>query len=171
AAEDYSQAIKLKPEYEAAYYGRGTANLYLDNFDEAIADFDQSIKLKPINARAYTNRCIAYYHKGNYTQADADCTEAIKQADPAEEYLERTYDTRGLVHQARHEQQSAIKDFTQALQLNPKFWQSYYSRAKVYQEIGEKEKAIADYRKVLDLSNDPDLVRQARKELLALGAK
>lgn len=171
AVEDYTQAIRLKPDYEVAYYGRGTANLYLGKYDDAISDFDHSIKFKPINVRSYTNRCIAYYHKKKYAQAESDCTKAIKQSDPSDEYMERTYDTRARVYQAKHEPKLAIDDYSRAVQIDPGFWQSYLSRADAYREIGEKEKAIADYRKVVELSTDPDSREEARKQLAALGVK
>ena len=58
AIEDYSRAIRLRPDYADAYYGR--ANIYneLGDTEKAMADFNAAIRIKPdFPARLRQPRC------------------------------------------------------------------------------------------------------------------
>src|SRR5258708_16457265 len=60
AIADYTEAIRLKPDYADAHYNRGNAYYYLQQYDEAVADYSEVIRLKPDYADAYYNRGDAY---------------------------------------------------------------------------------------------------------------
>lgn len=56
AIEDYSKAIRLKPDFSLAYYNRGC--VYIKDpgqYQKAIEDFKKAIKLKPDYTEAYNN--------------------------------------------------------------------------------------------------------------------
>jgi tetratricopeptide (TPR) repeat protein len=60
AIADFTEAIRLDPDYAAAYNKRGLA--YHDgkkDYDRAIADYTQAIRLDPNYANAYNNRGLA----------------------------------------------------------------------------------------------------------------
>jgi tetratricopeptide (TPR) repeat protein len=44
---DYSQAIRLDPNYALAYFNRGYTYYYKGDYDRAIADYNQVIRLDP----------------------------------------------------------------------------------------------------------------------------
>ena len=50
AIEDYTQAIRLKPDYVFAYITRGIARRKLEDYEGAITDYNQAIRLDPDNA-------------------------------------------------------------------------------------------------------------------------
>ena len=69
AIEDFTETIKLKPDYSFAYNNRG--NAYLKNanadlskatpdFEKALADLDKAIQLNPSYGYAYYNRGIVH---------------------------------------------------------------------------------------------------------------
>ena len=76
AIKDYSEAIRLKPDYAKAYTNRGIAYGKKGEYDEAINDFSEVIRLKPDDASGYTNRGIAYKKQGDQARADADFAKA-----------------------------------------------------------------------------------------------
>src|SRR5208337_3658012 len=43
----YSQAIRLKPDYAAAFNNRGVARLDIRDLDGALQDFNEAIRLRP----------------------------------------------------------------------------------------------------------------------------
>ncbi|MBN2581058.1 MAG: tetratricopeptide repeat protein [Pirellulales bacterium] len=45
-----------------------------------------------------------------------------------------------------------IEDYTQAIELHPKFAEAYCNRGLAYQKSGEKDKALADFRKAIELN-------------------
>ena len=59
AITDYTQAIRLNPDYASAYYNRGNAKSNLGQHFAAIADYDIAIRLNPDDAEAYYNRGLA----------------------------------------------------------------------------------------------------------------
>ena len=69
AITDYSQAIKLKPDFVYAYAARGISYKANGQIDPAIADYSQAIRLKPNDVSTYFNRGNAYADKGQSDQA------------------------------------------------------------------------------------------------------
>jgi tetratricopeptide (TPR) repeat protein len=76
AIADFTEAIRYKPKYAAAYYNRGFAHLDRKDYDRAIADYDQVIALNPKLASAYSNRGNAFRAKGALDRANADFDQA-----------------------------------------------------------------------------------------------
>jgi tetratricopeptide (TPR) repeat protein len=56
ALADFSEAVRLKPDYADAYMNRGNIHSDLSNLDQAIADYNKAINLKLDSAAAYVNR-------------------------------------------------------------------------------------------------------------------
>jgi tetratricopeptide (TPR) repeat protein len=61
AIAEFNKAIKLKPDYEMAFWSRGLAYVGLKQFDQAIKDANKAIGLKPDFAVAYNLRALAYF--------------------------------------------------------------------------------------------------------------
>ena len=59
AIKQLTKAIELNPEFEEAYFERGTAFLYDLKFEEAIQDFNRAIQLEPLYMKALSNRAFA----------------------------------------------------------------------------------------------------------------
>ena len=89
AIADYSEALRIDPDYAAALYNRGIAWRHKGDLDRAIADYDQAIRLNP-TAAAYNNRGSAWHAKGENERAIADLDLAIS-LDPrsADAYINR----------------------------------------------------------------------------------
>lgn len=79
AIADYTQSIKLNPDYAQSYFNRGLSYVDKQDYDSALADFAQAIKLKPDFAKAYYGQGRAYEAKGDLQQALASFEEAAKR--------------------------------------------------------------------------------------------
>jgi len=110
--ENYSQAIRLDPNYAVAYHKRGFAYDDKGEYDRAIADYNETIRLDP-NASAYYNRGIAYSNKGDYDRSIADYNEAI-HLDPNHTFA---YVGRGVAYANKGNKEQAIADYKKALEL------------------------------------------------------
>src|ERR1700726_1680108 len=73
---DYTEAIRLKPDYADAYNHRGNVYSKKEEYDKAISDCTEAIRLKPDYADAYLNRGNVYSKKEEYDEAIIDYTEA-----------------------------------------------------------------------------------------------
>ena len=58
AVDDFTRAIKIKPDFADAYYNRGLVYYNLGKYQEAVDDYTRAIKIKPDYASAYLNRGI-----------------------------------------------------------------------------------------------------------------
>ena len=72
----YNKAIRLKPNYADAYYGRGLAKDGLGEKQGAIADYNEAIRLKPDYAKAYYGRGLIKQERGEKQEALADFRKA-----------------------------------------------------------------------------------------------
>ena len=150
AIADFDTAIRLKPDYAAAYYNRGYAKDELGQYAAAIADYDTAIRLKPDNAAAYYNRGIAKYELGQYAAAIADYDTAIRlKPDYAAAYF-----LRGNAKGRLGQYAAAIADYDTAIRLKPDYAAAYFLRGNAKDELGQYAAAIADFDTAIRLKPD-----------------
>lgn len=137
ALSDYNEAIKLNSKNFEAYSNRGVLKVDMGDQDGALADYNKAIELKPDYADAYNNRAdILLKEFGKPHDALNDVNIAIKIRGNEADY----YVTRGEIYLALMQFKAAIKDFTQALEINNKDNDSYNNRAKCYRALADKER-------------------------------
>ena len=89
AIADYSETIRLDPNYAPAYNNRGNAWGDKGDTDRAIADYSEAIRLDPKGAGSYRSRGHANFDKGDFTAAAADLLRASDLTDDAHAMLWR----------------------------------------------------------------------------------
>lgn len=142
AIADYSEALRLKPDFPQALNNRGFIYFGKGDLDKAIADYDEAIRLKPDYSRPYHNRADAYRKKGDVDKAIADYTEVLR--------LEPKKDPKALVGRAfgyvkKGDLDKAIADCTDAIKGDPKFAAAFYLRGRAYSQQGQTAKAEEDF--------------------------
>jgi tetratricopeptide (TPR) repeat protein len=152
AIADYAEAIRLKADDSAAYYGRGAARLALKDVDGAIDDFTQASRYNSTSAGLYVARGYAELVKGAAGEAIADFTVAIR-LDPKNA---GAFNNRGLAYRKKGDNDNAINDYASAIGINPIYAIAYNNRAYALESKGDKKGAAADFRRALSL--DPSLV-------------
>jgi tetratricopeptide (TPR) repeat protein len=153
AIESFTQAIKLNPDYSAAYNQRGDAFYRLEKYEKSQSDSSEAIRLNPKDANAYYDRGFTLYTLSNYNGAIADFSQAIaidsRNAD--------AYYARGIARSQIKEKQGAIEDFNQAIAINSDYAAAYLERAKIFRRQGKKLEAIKDFNEAIALnSNNPE---------------
>jgi tetratricopeptide (TPR) repeat protein/serine/threonine protein kinase len=140
AIADYTEVIRLKPDFADAYANRAFAYGNLEQFDKAIADCNEAIRLQPDSAEAYKNRGGAYCNLKEYDKAIADCNEAIRlQPDFA-----RAYSNRGNAYVGLQEYDKAMADYNEAIRIDPNLAQAYSNRGNTSNLLKQYDNAIAD---------------------------
>jgi tetratricopeptide (TPR) repeat protein len=142
AVENYSQALRLNPNYGEAYFGRGDARGDLGDKQGAIEDLTQAIRINPNQLRAYGARGLFRSQSGDQEGAKADFQKALNISINSEDY--RDYINRGLAHSGLGDKKSAIADYDQAIRLAPKYAPAYINRGIARYALGDKQGAITD---------------------------
>ena len=141
ATEQYSEAIRLNPEYTYAYTNRGIAKDALERFEDAIADFNEAIRIDPQNDKAYFGRGSAKAELGQYNEAIEDYDGAIR-VNPR---YATAYLGRGDVEAALCQPQEAIADYNRALSINPESAEAYNGRGRIKSNLKLYKEAIEDF--------------------------
>ncbi len=141
AIADYTQAIRLKPNYAEAYYKRGIAKEDLGQYLAAIADYDNAIRLKPNHTNAYVSRGVVKAGLGQYPAAIADYDNAIR----LKPNHTNAYVNRGVAKEDLGQHLAAIADYDTAIRLKPNYAEAYHNRGNAKDDLGQHLAAIADY--------------------------
>ena len=145
--EDFSEAIRLKPEYVEAWYMRGHIFARKGDHQRAVDEFTETIRLRPAYADAFHYRGISYFEQKNYPQAEKDFDKAIElnpKLGEAYYYRARTVRHSGNLS-------VALRDLNEALRINPKAAQWLYERGQVVSWMGEIDQAVADFTEAIRL--------------------
>ena len=81
AIAEYSEAIRLDPQFAAAYYNRGQAYFTIGKAQLAIQDYGDAIRLSPDRPElplAYAGRAMAYTLLGEDEEAQRDIGRAVE---------------------------------------------------------------------------------------------
>ncbi len=131
ALADFGKAIDLEPKVHWHRLDRGQLYLKGTNkpeYDKAFADFEVAVKLNAKSANAYVGRGQAVMGKGaelgTFRRGDTVYTSVIG------------YQPSAL--------QTALPDFTKAIELNPKLVEARRQRAECYLHLHEEAKELAD---------------------------
>jgi len=81
AVDDFSEAIRLKPNYLIAYEQRSQEYNFLAQYGKAEADAQTVIKLDPESSDGYKARAVVYNAMERYDKAIADYTKAAAISD------------------------------------------------------------------------------------------
>lgn len=135
AIADYDAAIRLRPNFGEAFYGRGLAYFSLGRYEVAIRNFNAAMRLGLRNADVLNSLC--------WTRAVAT-TDLILALDECNESLKlmpsaSTYDSRGFVYFRLRRYPEAIADYNQALALDATLSSSLYMRGKSRLRLGDAQ--------------------------------
>ena len=109
----YTEAIRLKPDYSAAFFNRGVARREQGDLDGALADSTEAIRLKPDDTDGYYNRGSIRHYQRDLDGALADLTEAIRLKPNDSD----AYYNRGNAHRENGDYAAAILDYQKYLDL------------------------------------------------------
>ncbi len=138
AIADYTEAIRISPSY-VKYYCRGDSYLEKGEYANAIADYEASLQLKPddssVKDKLANARQKAGYGGNSYTGGGSDPS-AAKAA----------YE-RGEAANKNNDYDLAIREYTEAIRLDPNGNDNYYFSRAIKYEYNKKDydRAIADY--------------------------
>ena len=134
---DFTEAIKLNPDYAKAYNSRGFIYLKQGKRKKALEDFNQAIEINPNLAEAYFNR--GYYFL-TFRKAISEIGLYLEKHDLSQLIIDK-----------------ALKDFRKVIKIDPKNAKSHYILGKIYQMKNQSDLAIEEYTKAIKFDSENNI--------------
>jgi len=132
AAAQFTDALRIWPEYADAYLGRGKVEVVLGKTDMAMADFGKAMSLDPALEQPYTQRGMLWRSRGDLPKAFADFDRSLAIQPRADTYYQR-----GLTSQMSGDARRAVSDYNMAIGRDPTVPYFYRARAKSQRDLGD----------------------------------
>ena len=129
----------------------------LDSFvmdpDKAIESLTEKINADKFNGSLYHDRAAAYDCLGELDKAieDQNHSLALYALSPPR-HLAIGYNARGLIWLRKEEVDTAISDFTKAIEYQSDFDSAYNNRGLAYRSVGNYEAALKDFEEAIRLN-------------------
>jgi tetratricopeptide (TPR) repeat protein len=139
AANCFSQAIRLRPDYGEAHNNLGVILEQKGKLAEATACFEHAVQATPANAAAHANLGAALELNGRFEEAEAALQEALRlQPD-----LAQAHSNLGNVYKSQGKAEEAVACYHRALSLNPDYAEAYNNLGYVLKNLGRLDEALA----------------------------
>jgi len=140
AARDFSEAIRLYPNWAYAYFARGWTYQLKGDPDKAIPDYQEAIRYDRNYGWSYYDRGLLYLRRQQWDSAIADFDEAIR-------CLPNNIDpllARGQSYLGKNEVDRALADFDGAIAVDASSPLGYFYRSNVYFIKGDRDSQLRD---------------------------
>lgn len=148
AVSTLNQLIRIDSTISEAWFLRGVAKYYLNDFHGAQADFSKSIQYNPIYSHAYLYRAIVFNRLSRYNLALKDFEMAIDLRPNSSE----AFFSRGITHLLTQDYDRSIDDFTQTIKLQPKNVDAWINRGTARLMKNDTIEALNDYNYAVKLN-------------------
>ncbi|MCI0712942.1 MAG: tetratricopeptide repeat protein [Chloroflexi bacterium] len=149
ALTDFAAALEngYEDEAEIRRY-RGIAQAETGNYEAALEDLNTVLEEEPGDLEMLFYSAVSNIALENYDGAIDTLTDIIER-----DYgkLGEAYMQRGIAELALGETDSAIRDFTQAIQQDETLAEAYYRRGLAHRDLSNNEDAIADFTRAIEL--------------------
>jgi Flp pilus assembly protein TadD len=144
---DHDEAIRLDPNYGAAYSNRGNVFSSLGQRDRAIQDYNEALRINPRDPKALNNRGDEYTLLGKYDLAIKDLDAAIRIEQNPVRLSNRCF-ARAIIGKLR----DAIADCNKSLEMRPKSAVVHGRRGLAYLKLARFDEAMNDFNAALEIS-------------------
>jgi tetratricopeptide (TPR) repeat protein len=134
----YEKAIRLDPNFAAAYNNKGDALYKLNCIEEALAAYEQAVRLDPNFAEPYSSKGALLCELKRYREALASCEEAIR-LDPKNA---QAYYNKGVVLNGLQRYMEALSACEQAIRLDPNSSANYNNKSVVLNGLQHYKEAL-----------------------------
>lgn len=171
AKEAFERAIELDPEFARAHYRLARVHEQLDEPQKALESYTTAIRKGPRFLEAYTSLGRMYADLGYPAEAKKVLDGALEVAMKGSDTEAEVHLLLGTVYQDEENYADAIREFKQALEIDPSRHDALFSLGWAYAETGEPEEArryLSKFVEVATPETPSHYVRAARDRILDL---
>ncbi|XP_064221796.1 tetratricopeptide repeat protein 6 [Aotus nancymaae] len=157
AQKDFLKALHINPGYIKARISLGYNLQIQGKFQKAWNHFTIAMDIDPKNYLAYEGRAVVCLQMGNNFAAMQDINAAMKINTTAEFLTNR-----GVIHEFMGHKQNAMKDYQEAISLNPKYSLAYFNAGNIYFHHRQFSQASDYFSKALKFDPENEYVLMNR---------
>ena len=150
-----NESIQINPNDSECYSNRGVVNFKLRNIEEAISDYKKAISIDKNNYNAFFNLGNLYKKIDRFDESIENFNKNFYKA----------YHNRAVVKRLLSKFGDAIKDFDEALRINPKYSNSLFFKAITQLKIGDYENGWKNYEHRWETTNFPSPKKKFKQPL------
>jgi tetratricopeptide (TPR) repeat protein len=150
AIAQYSEALRMKPDYPGAHLNLGLALAGQGRFDEAIAQYSQALRMKPDYPEAHLNLGLALAGQGRFDEAIAQYSEALRMKPD----FPLAHLNLGLALAGQGRFDEAIAQYSEALRIKPDYPEAHINLGAALAGQRRFDEAIAQYSQALRIKPD-----------------
>ena len=172
--QEWRKLIAMEPDNAEAYYRLGNACFEQGKYKTARTYYTVALDKKPDLVDALRRRGDSYFAQIgliegilNYNKLKQLAKQALSDYELAFSLDKEVYavSMMGLMQECLEKWDKAITCYTQAIEIDPNFPDSYYARARVLIEVKERQKALLDLEKYLSFDKWHDNDEVHREEV------
>lgn len=154
-------ALAGNDNYQTSYnYQRGIDAIERNELAEGVDYLQKELQEHPKNGYAHLWIGVAYAYVEDYARSLTALNKAQKYLPQKDrENMAWSYKVRAIVNLAIEDTISALKDYTQAIKINPVVPDYYEQRADVLFELARYDESNADYEQMLKLNSGNEMAR------------
>jgi len=160
----YNKAVAMDSTDYNVYLNRGITYSIMQKYDSSFVDWDKALRLHGPDVKIYQNRAFAYLNKGRFKESIQDYKSLNEMGIPLDGNM---YFFLACDYFQLGNYDSAIIDFTKAIDLNPNNKEAYFNRSQTYNNVKKSRNALDDALKAQSLGYnvDPAYLEKLRKQL------
>ena len=144
----FDQALKLLPNFDAAWLNKGVALAKSGKFDEALECYSKAIESNPNSPHAWYNRGYAYQQKKLFEQS----LEAYEKAVEINPLFEGAWLNKGVILRRLKREQEAIDSYDRVIAINLNSAVAWFNKGFVLGLLGRLREALECYDKALTIN-------------------
>jgi tetratricopeptide (TPR) repeat protein len=150
ALQSYEQALKIRPEYDDAWRGKGDVLQALGENKDAIASYEKAIQIEPKNWQAWTGRAQVLDKLGKSQEAIETFQGAIQINDKAED----AWQGLATIQMRLKQYPEAINSFDRLLKIQSDNWFAWYQKGWALQNLRDYQEANNAYDRAVKIKPD-----------------
>ena len=161
---NYSKSLALDSSDYNTYLNRGITFSNMQKFDSAFSDWDKVLGIHGPDVRLYQNRAFAYLNKGRFKESIQDYNSLAELGFRLDGNM---YFFLACDYFQVGNYDSALIDFSKAIEMNPNNKEAYYNRSQTYNNIKNYRNALDDALKAQSLGYNIDAayIEKLKKQL------
>ena len=146
-----NQALKADPSTIEIYYFRAIYLVDVNNYEKAVGDYTKFLEYRPDNSEALNGRGYCKEQLGQHAEAIRDFGLSIAANN---EHLDYVFNNRGWSYARQEDYEKAIRDFDQAVKLNPALVEAQFRKGWCLQQVGQHADAVKAFDQAINQQTD-----------------